>query len=229
MPIKKKEGEKKGDFINRCVGIEVARGKKPNQAVAICLSYWDELNMKAITKKREENLELTELRLKEISGIEFTKVADRDFTKFKWGVADAEREDEILLNLAEAVPPGFEPVYRYEADPGSGYGSAGVGSGSRKFCRTMMQDKERFYELKEITKLNGAPGKVDRVLNKESRKDARARGQKPPAANRVGYSVFNWRGGVNCKHVWVRYFYNKKTGELLQSPSQPANLPVGLA
>jgi hypothetical protein len=39
MPISKQAGEKKEDFISRCIGEEVSAGKDQDQAVAICYSY----------------------------------------------------------------------------------------------------------------------------------------------------------------------------------------------
>ena len=43
------------------------------------------------------------------------------------------------------------------------------------------------------------------------------------------YSVFKFRGGVNCKHIWVKYSYNKKTRELVKAPrnQQPKMIDAG--
>jgi hypothetical protein len=43
------------------------------------------------------------------------------------------------------------------------------------------------------------------------------------------YSVFRFRGGVNCKHIWVKYVFNKKTKELVESPrsQQPRQIDAG--
>jgi len=32
------------------------------------------------------------------------------------------------------------------------------------------------------------------------------------------YSVFKWRGGVNCKHIWVKYIYDMETQKLVTAP-----------
>lgn len=41
MPINKKEGESKDDFISRCMSEEVGSGKEQSQAYAICISKWE--------------------------------------------------------------------------------------------------------------------------------------------------------------------------------------------
>ena len=41
------------------------------------------------------------------------------------------------------------------------------------------------------------------------------------------YSVFNWRGGVNCKHVWVRYLFQPSTNNLVEDTKQPQQTGAG--
>ena len=41
MPNPRK-GEKKDDYISRCIGVLINEGKEQDQAVAICNSMWDE-------------------------------------------------------------------------------------------------------------------------------------------------------------------------------------------
>ena len=52
MPIKKKKGETKGEFLNRCVPMEVESGFPQEQAVAMCYSYWTSENLSYIRKIR---------------------------------------------------------------------------------------------------------------------------------------------------------------------------------
>ncbi len=47
MPIDKKPGESKDDFISRCIGIEINAGKEPDQAAAICYAKWEEFGKTA--------------------------------------------------------------------------------------------------------------------------------------------------------------------------------------
>lgn len=58
MPINKKEGESKEDFLSRCIGKEIASGKEPSQAAAICYAYWDEF--KTATQSVTDNTWSTE-------------------------------------------------------------------------------------------------------------------------------------------------------------------------
>ena len=43
------------------------------------------------------------------------------------------------------------------------------------------------------------------------------------------YSVFKFRGGVNCKHIWVKYLFNKTTNALVEAPrsAQPLQIDAG--
>ena len=42
------------------------------------------------------------------------------------------------------------------------------------------------------------------------------------------YSVFNYRGGSNCRHIWVKYLFDPKTMNLVKAPvaDQPKNGPI---
>jgi hypothetical protein len=52
MPIKKKKGETKTEFLNRCIPLEVENGFPQEQAVAMCYSYWTSENLSDIRKIR---------------------------------------------------------------------------------------------------------------------------------------------------------------------------------
>jgi hypothetical protein len=199
MPVSKKKGEKKNDFINRCIGIEVSSGKKTSQATAVCYNIWEELSLKELKKKRkEQKLEDTKMiaAFKSISGEDFTKFGitkeDLENPKNQAGIVG---DDEFNLHFAE-IPEGYVVRYRYQA------AEAGHRA-QRPFCRMMTEDNEStWYSRQDIESLNSAPGKANRAGNKP-------------------YSVFNWRGGNNCKHIWVRFWFNEETGDFLKTPVQP--------
>lgn len=44
MPIPRKEGETKDEWMGKCIGIEINNGKDPSQAAAICYAKWDEMS-----------------------------------------------------------------------------------------------------------------------------------------------------------------------------------------
>lgn len=207
MPIKKKKGERKPDFINRCIGVEVGGGMKPNQAAAVCLSYWEEMSIKEMKKKRKEK------KMEDTFMIShFSKTTGEDFGKLGLTFRDLLNPKNQFDTAEDGVfkkfqaPPGYDVKYKYMPAPDSGYDEAvGYGGNSRPFCVSMFNGTRMtiWWNREDIEVLNGAPGKADRA------------GGKP-------YSVFNWRGGNNCKHIWIRYYYNPTTGDFLRTPVQPA-------
>jgi len=102
-------------------------------------------------------------------------------------------------------------LYRYVAHTSSGYGSDNIGANSRSFCKKISRrTNTSLMRYVDILKLNGS--------NKGF-------GQ---GGSNV-YSVFRFRGGVNCKHIWVKYVFNKKTKELVEAPrdQQPRQIDAG--
>jgi hypothetical protein len=55
MPIKRRQGENKEEFISRCIPIEITNGKSGEQAAAICYSYWEEKQLTAVKNIRKKN------------------------------------------------------------------------------------------------------------------------------------------------------------------------------
>lgn len=47
MPLNPRKGEKKSDFISRCVEKEIKTGKSQKQSLAICFSAWEDKKSKA--------------------------------------------------------------------------------------------------------------------------------------------------------------------------------------
>jgi hypothetical protein len=56
MPIKRKQGESKEEFVSRCIPIEVNAGKSKEQAAAICYSYYEEKQLMAVKNIRRNKL-----------------------------------------------------------------------------------------------------------------------------------------------------------------------------
>lgn len=55
MPVNKKKGESKEEYIGRCIGIEISNGYEPSQAAAICYTKWENMdseNLKRINEIR---------------------------------------------------------------------------------------------------------------------------------------------------------------------------------
>lgn len=86
-----------------------------------------------------------------------------------------EQEDIILKYCEDVQFAKDEKIYYKYEGP----------SPQRRFCRTMLS-LDKLYSKKQVTQLN--------ILNSEFAPKGRSE-----------YSVFNYRGGVNCKHVWREY------------------------
>lgn len=80
MPIDKKQGESKDDFMGRCIGIEINDGKDPSQAAAICYAKWDEQTLSEISQIRMQKFKI-------INGNTRTRnntIKSSNVWKFKW-------------------------------------------------------------------------------------------------------------------------------------------------
>ncbi len=121
------------------------------------------------------------------------------------------KEDMDNYKTEMGVADKIIKLYRYVADPSSGYGLSNIGENTRPFCKNLVQRSQASLLTKDsIERLNGDnPG-----LGK---------------GGSATYSIFNWRGGVNCKHVWVKYFFQPSTNSLVKSPKnqQPTQTGAG--
>lgn len=92
------------------------------------------------------------------------------------------------------------PLYQYRSDF---YGASNIGDKTRRWCKTM------------VTRTN---------LSLMRKQDIESMNSSNPGFGIGGsdtYSVFNWRGGVHCKHRWVKYYYNADTQNMVKAPDQP--------
>lgn len=98
-------------------------------------------------------------------------------------------------------------LYKYVSPD---YGASGVGSNTRDFCKNLVQRTSlSLMRYEDIDRLNSAqPGMGKGGSN--------------------SYSVFNWRGGDNCKHIWVKYLFDTTTNNLVIAPQsdQPKNKSI---
>ena len=130
---------------------------------------------------------------------------DLDNPEYMYEVQDV----SIKENFAKAK--NTIALYRYVAHPSSGYNSTGIGKNSRSFCAKLSKrTNTALMRYVDILRLNGS--------NKGF-------GQ---GGSNV-YSVFKFRGGVNCKHIWVKYLFNKDTKQLIKAPKseQPKQIGAG--
>lgn len=98
-----------------------------------------------------------------------------------------------------------QTLYRYES---SHYDNTNVGPNTRDFCQRMVRlTGLRMLTFNEITFYNNA--------NPGFGKDGAAT-----------YSVFNWRGGPNCRHHWTKYLFDPNTRNVVKAPDQPTQVSV---
>lgn len=53
MPITKKAGETKQEFISRCISTEIKNGYDEKQAAAICYAYWKNMSLEDFNRIRK--------------------------------------------------------------------------------------------------------------------------------------------------------------------------------
>ena len=98
-------------------------------------------------------------------------------------------------------------LYRYISRE---YGPSFIGPNTRRFCKMIVsRTNASLMRYEDIVRLNSSnPGLGKGGSN--------------------SYSVFEWRGGTNCRHIWVKYKYDTEGKQLVQAPSteQPRNIQV---
>lgn len=215
MPINKRKGESKSEYIARCIEKEMENGYPEDKASAICYSQWEDFTLTDFKMKRDKRWDedkwLDEFfsRNPDIGySADYLKIPNYQIGNDSYRIPITDKEDKMLIEgklELFASPPydQYDALYRYESDY---YSGGGYGPNSRPFCIRLMK-RDRFYTMDEIVSMNNAPGKADRA------------GGQP-------YSVFRYRGGLNCKHVWYKYIWDKEKGELVKDFIQPRNVSV---
>ena len=99
-------------------------------------------------------------------------------------------------------------LYRYTAWHTSGYGSGGIGADTRSFCKDLVRKNNKslftYQDILKITPMRGMGQGGSNI-----------------------YSVFKYRGGVHCKHVWVKFFFSKKAKKLMQAKKSEQPKQIG--
>ena len=99
----------------------------------------------------------------------------------------------------------FRVVKLYKYDVKSG---PQISSNTRKFCSRLIarSSGKKYFTKSDIDPLSNA-------------------GFGPNGSN--SYDIFKWRGGVHCRHKWVRYLYDTQTGNIVKDVKQPVQPAVG--
>jgi hypothetical protein len=141
-----------------------------------------------------------------IAGLGIT-VADLDILDYIWDLNDDDKG--IPSSTTQFSQENFSVInlYRYISME---YGPSSIGPNTRRFCKMLVsRTNASLMRQQDITRLNSSnPG-----LGK---------------GGSDSYSVFDWRGGANCKHMWVKYKYDTESKNLVKAPSadQPRNIQV---
>jgi hypothetical protein len=110
--------------------------------------------------------------------------------------SDLNNDDKIVLN-ADFTNLKLTNLYRYVSDK---YGSSNYSDNSRKFCIELAKRSNiSMLTYESVVKLNGSNP-----------------GQGPLGTD--NYSIFDWRGGKNCVHKWIKYYYDTETKNLVKAP-----------
>jgi hypothetical protein len=134
-------------------------------------------------------------------------IADLDSLDYIWDINDEDKG--IPSSTTQFSQENFSVInlYRYISTE---YGPSYIGANTRRFCRMLVaRTNASLMRYEDIVRLNSSnPGLGKGGSN--------------------SYSVFEWRGGVNCRHIWAKYKYDTETKNLVKAPSteQPRNTQV---
>ena len=193
--VKPNAGESKDDFLGRCIPIVVREGKDTDQATAICYSYFEGKDMTIA----DENSWLEHLKDKgEVNNDEEWELVDvREVT---------DADEELKFNLAYENPNkksgDDKGVYKIRYR----YGPNFVSNNSRQFCTAMVEESKGgvIYRREDIIAMG----------------DAGVNGQFAPQGEST-YSIWKYKGGVNCHHRWERLTFRRKQIKGKFLPKQP--------
>jgi hypothetical protein len=143
-----------------------------------------------------------------IDGLGVT-ISDLDNLDYIWDLNDDDKGiPSATTQFAEQQKFRVINLYRYISME---YGPSYVGPNTRRFCKmTVSRTNAALMRYEDIVRLNSSN----------------------PGLGKGGsdtYSVFEYRGGANCKHIWVKYKYDTESKNLVKAPfnEQPRNVQVG--
>lgn len=135
-------------------------------------------------------------------------IADLNSLDYIWDINDEDKGiPSETTQFASQEQFKVINLYRYISRE---YGPSFIGPNTRRFCRMI------------VSRTNNSLMRYEDIVRLNSQNPGLGKG----GSNT--YSVFEWRGGANCKHIWVKYKYDTTTQSLVQAPStdQPRNIQV---
>lgn len=177
--VEPRAGEEHDPFMGRCISVVVDEGYEADQAAAICHSYWEEVhgpiqNAQFVDEEQVE-METFILSLMEEFGetVDYEKAVYVDTTKTSFENIGDYVKGIVGLDILGRQGLDDEPEIKYRyAGP----------SAERNFCKAMMR-LNKLYTRQEIREM-------DSRINTGFRHNGNP------------YSIFDFKGGVNCNHYW---------------------------
>lgn len=207
--VKPEGGEDEDQFIGRCIPALIDEGYEQDQAVAICYSTWQNhsalqpyIDQTSDLKKKEEMTEEQQTIYQALS--ECGEEYDPHTAVF----VDASKASFSVLGDFLAGISAIDILGRNTQQEGETVYRYSGPIAERGFCRAMLR-LNKVYRRNEINALNEAN----------------------PTMNHTGesnYSVFNWKGGPNCRHYWEQLMMFKSDGRTVFVSNGPVqNSPAG--
>jgi len=193
--VKPEAGETEDDFIGRCIPELINEGYEQDQAVAVCYNYWQEgfdlqpyVDQTSDLKKKEEMSEEQQMWFSQLS--EMGEEYDPSTAVF---VDTSRASFSTLQDFLKGIS-ALDILGKTKKDSDAAGETVYRYSGpiaERGFCRAMLR-LNKVYRRLEVAQLNTA---------------------NPTMAHSGGeYSVFNWKGGPNCRHYWEELTMFKSDG-----------------
>ena len=176
--VEPKAGEEHDPFMGRCISVVVDEGYESDQAAAICHSYWEEAHgpteMSFVDEEQVE-METFILGLMEEFGetVDYEKAVYVDTSKSGFENIGDYVKGIVGLDILGRQDLDSEPEIKYR------YSGP---SAERNFCKAMMR-LNKLYTRQEIREM-------DSRINTGFRHNGNP------------YSIFDFKGGVNCNHYW---------------------------
>lgn len=221
--VKPSAGESKEEFIGRCIPILRGEGKPEDQAVAICYSYWQdmEIDTAGLTPYADPGTKKQKLVTKAILMEEECPMS------YNW--MEDEYIVETILKLAEELgtkEADLADLFKREcfANPGLG------GSGTSVAAVNEQGDKKLYlYKYEGAISTNSRPFCVGMVGLDNYYTKAQIQAMSDIAVNpgfgidgASTYSIWSFKGGPNCKHSWRQYLVTMPNGQIQIEYVKPA-------
>jgi hypothetical protein len=211
-------GEPKDEFISRCIPVLKGEGYPDDQAAAICYSTWEQgfgVDTATLQPYVEQNIR------DGVSEEQFQKdlLAEADKYGEPYDPATTiylELNREEFMTVAEVLE-GINALdilsrsdIRRDAPAEIKYRYAGPRA-QRFFCRGMLS-LNKLYTRQEVDLISDATIALNPGMGHNS----------------ATYSVWNYKGGVNCKHYWQELaVFRNNTGQLIMVDRGPASGDAG--